>query len=208
MIQIDYAQMPEINCPMCSDESFEIVTHRFDSGRIVRCSACGHIYLNPTLSDEMLTRIYKSYHGHGEDDQALMGMLKGWFSDAAGPYQLALKLIDECGGFEGKNVLEIGCGPGFFLNACRSQGDQVTGVDLSLHTVELAKAEFGIDVIYSGFETAASEGVLPKQTYDLVFAFEIIEHVSIPVFFCLWCTTYSSPAAGWSFLLPILVCPT
>lgn len=183
MIQIDYAQMPEITCPMCSNESFKIVTHRFDSGRIVRCPACGHVYLNPTLSDEMLGRIYESYHGHGEDDQALMQMLEGWFSDPTGPYQFALKLIEEDGGFVGQSVLEIGCGPGHFLNACRARGAQVTGIDLSPHAVELAKAEFGIDVIYSDFETAASEGVFPKQTYDLVFAFEVIEHVKYPGIF-------------------------
>lgn len=179
MIQIDYAQMPEINCPMCSAASFEIVTYRFDSGRIVRCAQCGHVYLNPTLSDAMLESIYESYHGRN-NDKALMSMIEGWFIDPASPYQFALKLIENENGFLGQNVLEIGCGPGHFLNACRSRGARVTGIDLSPHAVELAKAEFGIDVIYSSFEAAASEGVLSKQNYDLVFAFEVIEHVKHP----------------------------
>jgi len=171
--------MPEINCPMCSAASFEIVTYRFDSGRIVRCAECGHIYLNPTLSDAVLRSIYENYHGRN-NDRALMSMIEGWFIDPAGPYQFALKLIEAEGGFEGQNVLEIGCGPGHFLNACQARGARITGVDLSPHAVELAKAEFGIDVIHSSFEVAASEGVLPKQNFDLIFAFEVIEHVKEP----------------------------
>src|SRR5438105_15833021 len=98
MRPIDYNDLPTISCPGCNSTQFDIVTTRFDSGRIVACKTCGHIYLNPTLTDDMLAAIYDSYH-IAENEQAMMEMITGWFSDPQGQYQYSLNLIKVWGGF-------------------------------------------------------------------------------------------------------------
>ncbi len=176
---IDYRDLLEGPCPLCDSKSFSLVTIRFDSGRIVRCAECGHTYLNPTLTDEMLSAIYQSYHA-SEDDSLLMETVEAWFRDAKGPYQYALDFVERWGGFGGKRVLEVGCGPARFLHECRGRGAHVSGVDISPGAVRLAKQRFNMEVICQAVEDAMGNGRLRRSAFNMVFAFEVVEHVKKP----------------------------
>lgn len=171
-----------ISCPICDSSSSSIVTFRFDSDRIVQCSNCGHVYLNPVLTDSQLEAIYKKYHV-SEDEDSYIKTVNGWISDPKGPYQYFLSLIDGSCGFKGKRLLDIGCGTGCFLFECSNRGAVVTGVDSSLKAVQLAKKYFNLDIIPKSLEEAVKEGDLLSSGFDMVTAFEVIEHVRKPTEF-------------------------
>jgi len=168
-----------VSCPICGSPSFSIMTFRFDSGRIVRCQDCGHIYLNPTLTDSQLAIIYENYH-LSEDEGSYIKMIDGWFDDPNGPYQYSLLSIDKLCGFKNKRLLDVGCGPGRFLSECKKRGAIVSGVDSSLRAAQLAQKYFNLDVIAKPLEEAMRVGDLHPSRFDIIAAFEVVEHVKKP----------------------------
>ncbi|SRR5579883_2434675 len=87
--------------------------------------------------------------------------------------------------WDGKKVLEIGCGIGTaMINFARS-GAQVTAVDLSDESLKLAKQRAEVydlnDRInfYHGNAEELNQW-LPPETYDLVYSFGVIHHTPHP----------------------------
>jgi len=69
------------------------------------------------------------------------------------------------------DVLEIGFGSGGFLAHCRSKGWNVTGTELSPEQVAAGRA--------AGFKVHLAEALaeLPERSFDLVAAFDVLEHI-------------------------------
>ncbi|MBL1173950.1 class I SAM-dependent methyltransferase [Pantanalinema sp. GBBB05] len=87
--------------------------------------------------------------------------------------------------WQGKKVLEIGSGIGTaMINFARS-GAQVTAVDLSDKSLELAKQRaqvYGLEDQISFYQANAEElsQYVPIDTYDLVYSFGVIHHTPHP----------------------------
>ena len=75
----------------------------------------------------------------------------------------------------GGRLLEIGCGAGGFLRAARGAYD-IEGMDISRSAVEGIRAEFGERVRVGNLEADA----LPEGPYDVIVAFNILEHLRQP----------------------------
>lgn len=86
--------------------------------------------------------------------------------------------------FEGLRVLDIGCGGGLVSEPLARLGAEVVGVDPSETNVEVARlhaAQSGTAVTYRAgtAEQLAAEG----QSFDVVLALEVVEHVAdVPAF--------------------------
>jgi 2-polyprenyl-6-hydroxyphenyl methylase/3-demethylubiquinone-9 3-methyltransferase len=76
-------------------------------------------------------------------------------------------------------VLDIGCGAGFLTNFLAELGHEVSGVDLSQQSLELAKEK---DTTKSVSYQAADATQLPfdATTFDVVCAMDLLEHVPDP----------------------------
>jgi 2-polyprenyl-3-methyl-5-hydroxy-6-metoxy-1,4-benzoquinol methylase len=87
--------------------------------------------------------------------------------------------------WDGKKVLEIGCGIGTAMVNFARSGAQVTAVDLSDESLKLAKQraevyELGDRIsFYHGNAEELSQW-LPPETYDLVYSFGVIHHTPHP----------------------------
>lgn len=176
MIKIDFSSLSTVPCPLCGCEKFEFEATRIDSGRITKCSRCGHFYLNPPIPPGVLEEVYAESYSH--PDQQFKGEIEDWFSDPQGPYISALRSLQGSGySLAGKRVFEIGAGAGRFLVECRKQGALVEGLDFYPKAVAIAKQYFDLDLTCCSIEQSGS---IPGDTYDLVFAFEVIEHLYKP----------------------------
>ncbi|MEM1362311.1 MAG: bifunctional 2-polyprenyl-6-hydroxyphenol methylase/3-demethylubiquinol 3-O-methyltransferase UbiG [Pseudomonadota bacterium] len=96
--------------------------------------------------------------------------------------------------FEGLNLVDIGCGGGLLSEPMARLGASVTGVDASEATIPVAQihaAQMGIDITYreTTGEVLAREG----KAFDVVLAFEIIEHVASPQEFVATCASLLAP---------------
>jgi len=81
-------------------------------------------------------------------------------------YQYALKYV------RGKSVLDWGCGTGYGSLMLAGIADKVTAVDISDETIEYAKNTFSADNL-----VFANISELPDQKFDVITAFQVIEHV-------------------------------
>jgi len=87
--------------------------------------------------------------------------------------------------WKGKKVLEIGCGIGTDTMNFARAGAQVTAVDLTEKSLEVARQRakvFGLDdkiTFYQANAEKLSETV-PVQKYDLVYSFGVIHHTPRP----------------------------
>jgi 2-polyprenyl-3-methyl-5-hydroxy-6-metoxy-1,4-benzoquinol methylase len=198
MIPIRYDALDLIACPICQCNQFNPVTVRFDSGPIVKCVACKHIYLNPTLPSEVLDKIYSEEY-FSEDETEVMDRVEYWFNDPLGPYSYALDLLEQQGGLQAKQVLEVGCGTGRFLHACQQRGAQVTGIDPSPYARTLACKNFGLNVLPLTLQQMMTDQRASRAVFNIICSFEVIEHVPQPDHFVRALASLLAPG-GWLIL--------
>ena len=76
-----------------------------------------------------------------------------------------------------KDILEIGFGAGEILKMMANYGSNVTGFDFSNQAVELAKERVANHKNSNNITVTQNESDLIKNHYDIVIAFEVLEHI-------------------------------
>lgn len=85
---------------------------------------------------------------------------------------------------QGIRILDIGCGGGILSEPLARLGADVTGIDPAPGNVEVASrhaAKSGLPVTYRA--TTAEDLVAAEETFDVVLAMEVVEHVRNPAEF-------------------------
>ena len=87
--------------------------------------------------------------------------------------------------WRGKKVLEIGCGIGTDTINFARHGAQVTSVDLSERSMEIARQRtivYGVEEQVQFYRGNAEElrSFVPVETYDLIYSFGVIHHTPHP----------------------------
>lgn len=76
-------------------------------------------------------------------------------------------------------ILDLGCGAGFFSNEAAKLGHSVTGVDISIEALKIARAhDTTKSVRYVPGD--AYNLAYPRESFDVVVALDLLEHVSDP----------------------------
>jgi ubiquinone/menaquinone biosynthesis C-methylase UbiE len=78
---------------------------------------------------------------------------------------------------QGKRVLDAGCGTGYGSAELAQSAAAVTGVDISASAIEYASASYPIPGLRF-LESSCTAIPMPAQSFDLVVAFEVIEHLA------------------------------
>ena len=96
--------------------------------------------------------------------------------------------------FQGLSIIDIGCGGGLMSEPLTRLGANVTGIDGSDKTIDVASAHaqlMGLDIDYrcTTAEDLAATGV----QYDVVLALEIVEHVADVPGFIKTCQSLAKP---------------
>ena len=153
--------------------------------RMVTCSQCGLMRANPVLSQQALSALYAQSHGHHPQlSQAAADTYVRYFEENFTPFPT-----------QGR-ILEIGCGPGFFLKGlAQKKYNQINGVEPSREAVEQS-GELK-DLIYNGMFTG---GVYPREYFDVICAFQMFDHLADPGAFLKDCRAYLKPQ-GAVFLI-------
>ena len=85
--------------------------------------------------------------------------------------------------WNGKKVLEIGCGIGTDSLNFASSGARLTAVDLSEVSLGLARRRlelYGFDAQFYNGSAEELSSFLPPQTFDLIYSFGVIHHTPHP----------------------------
>jgi 2-polyprenyl-6-hydroxyphenyl methylase/3-demethylubiquinone-9 3-methyltransferase len=112
-------------------------------------------------------------------------------------------IAEQCGGFTGKSVLDVGCGGGILAEAMAAAGARVVGIDLSeaaLAVARLHQLESKSSVSYRMIAAEALAAERPSN-FDLVTCMELLEHVPDPASMVAACARLVRPGG-------IVVCST
>jgi ubiquinone biosynthesis O-methyltransferase len=93
------------------------------------------------------------------------------WSEHVARYAFARKYVN------GKRVLDAGCGTGYGSAELAQDAAEVTGIDIAADAIEYAQASFPITGLRFT-ETSCMAMALPNESYDVVVAFEVIEHLT------------------------------
>jgi len=81
---------------------------------------------------------------------------------------------------DGKRLLDVGCATGFFMEAAADEGFDVRGLEFSTVAIGLARPDIRERIVCGDVNTLLSR---EPEKFDVVTAFDIIEHVQNPAKF-------------------------
>lgn len=139
------------------------------------CADCGFIHIDPIPSAKELDSVYSEEYYTEEKPQFIARViedLKWWDSVYDDRYDFFESRLP----FSRRAVLDIGCGPGYFLKRGMERGWNGVGIEPSRQAARHA-AGLGVDVRNAFFneETASTLG-----KFDAVHLSEVLEHVPDP----------------------------
>jgi SAM-dependent methyltransferase len=132
---------------------------------LVECANCGLVYAPAATEDpgQFDDRYYHegAYADYAQDREAIHRSA-----------QSRLKLLERT--VKGRRLLDVGCAAGYFLEAARTRGWNVTGIELSPYSIQLARAH-GLEVFEASILTPP-----PLPLFDAVTMWDTIEHIQRP----------------------------
>jgi 2-polyprenyl-3-methyl-5-hydroxy-6-metoxy-1,4-benzoquinol methylase len=172
------------HCPICQSQniaySFTGVTNRNPAeGKewvVFQCGDCNHAFMNPQPDWSDLQPYYsESYdaydpnHGSSSDSEQETISL----AQRQGEWRHVQLPI------EGKRVLDVGCGGGYFLRIARQLGAITQGVEPSDAGSALTRQQ-GL-AVFQGMLTDYLASNTCTQDFDIITSSHVVEHVPSPV---------------------------
>jgi SAM-dependent methyltransferase len=164
-----------VPCGICGSDRFTVV---YPPGvaqinQVVKCLDCGLMYASPRRdsgdamlsADEREYRFSEEHPQRYEKEQTQLG-------DTADTRALLDRLHPNRG-----KAIEIGSSCGFQLDAFRSQGWDVLGIEPDRNAAAQAEADLSIPTL----NTILEEADLPDESVDVVVMLHVIEHIPDPV---------------------------
>jgi len=178
-------------CNLCQSPRFKNVVNKFGLS-LVKCRRCGLFYAYPRMSEEEIFKrhpknyLFSEYLTifHADQQDYDMQLIREHYS-------LYLQILDSIPG-EKRRILDIGCGPGFFLKAAEERGWKGEGVEVSQAAVQYAKEAVQVKVHHGQLEDI----LFIPDSFDVVVLLDAVEHLynftQYTLFWLLWKAQFKS----------------
>jgi len=142
---------------------------------IFRCSSCEFVFTQDHPEENELSGYYESDNYVSHSDRA------AGFSNRI--YRLARMIMlvrkrsitEKVSGIRKGNLLDIGCGTGYFAGTMKDAGWNVTGIEPNEKAKESGSLKFGIDII-----NPDKIKHLPDGSFDCITMWHVLEHFGDP----------------------------
>lgn len=167
-----------LNCCICETDRYERPFRVINGYPLIECINCGLIYLKELkIGDDFME--VAQVHLSGDDSQKV----EYWsFPQLYDKHRKVFdhffsKRFSHLKAFNPglKNMLDLGCGYGFWMDFCKKQGLEVKGVDFSQEAVDHGRKNLGLDI-----DLAALENYNFTKAYDSIVMCDILEHLAEP----------------------------
>lgn len=158
------------SCVSCGGDRSTVLFQK-DGYDLVQCAACGLVYVGNPPAPETLRKTYSFESGYHEKLTQDGPQQAEFLRRAQGQFD-RIRALRTPG-----RILDVGCSVGFFLDSARQAGWQVSGVEFSPDTAEVARQRLGGGV-YTG---ALQDAPLEPGQLDVVTMWDVLEHVPDPM---------------------------
>jgi len=171
-------------CDFCGGRS---VFARYDFGahRILRCSVCTFMWLDPQPSEAELHEVYgEDYYRNERFFEANGQTIYGYFDYASERFvkqQDHQRVVDRIIGFfdppeiNGRRFLDVGCGLGYLLDVAHDRGFRVEGIDYNPRAVDWIGRKYTFPAVAGDFMAYES------GPFDTITMLDVIEHLPRPL---------------------------
>ena len=184
-------------CPVCGGNDHRVCVRRGDGamvhaaigssrtevspGIVLRCRSCGHGFRRGSFSDAELGELYASMDTSRYESE--------------GPCRLKtarrhMSLVQSSNGPQGGRLLDVGCASGVFLESAAQSGWQVSGIEPNRNLAHAAMGRLKSAHIEN---STLAEAQLPPGSFDVVSAWDVLEHVPDPTAFLRQCAGFLKP---------------
>jgi SAM-dependent methyltransferase len=154
-------------CKICGAEEFNFDVRKGNYTYVV-CAGCGTSMLHPIPDEDALKEFYETYEKDAGGYLQIRELDTGhYFKD----YDLTFSDLD----FDlkrSKNVLDVGCATGIFLEYCKEKNINAKGIDISSKMIEKAKRK--------GLNCKTGDLFSLSEKFDLIALWDVIEHFINP----------------------------
>ncbi len=162
------------NCTLIREKPFG---YRFKNKWLggYECRGCGVIFIHPQPTAAELRELYSKEYFQGD---FRCGHEGSYFDDRTLEVVADHALLERIARLKPRGqFLEVGCAGGAFLNAARTRGYDVQGVEFSEDAAQFARDRFNLDVVTGDVR----DGHFSDSSYDIVFMGDVLEHLPEPV---------------------------
>ncbi len=157
------SRLRTVDCPLCQGTSARhLVTQR--GWEVVRCTACGLVFVWPQPTPEELDALYSGGAYHAAIDEA----------ERRRYFARRLRQIEELAPRRGR-VLDVGCSKGILLDVARAEGWDAAGIEMNRNAADEARAR-GLDVRQGELDEHSFE----EASFDVITLFDLLEHTRQP----------------------------
>ena len=156
-----------VNCILCGNEHAGLRCIK-EGYRLVRCSSCGLVYVNPRPRPETSVEMYNMNHISPFDYYVEHR------AEDSRTFAKRLILVEQC--VQPGRLLDVGCAVGTMLEVAQSRGWQAQGIDINRRSVEYSKKERGLNA-----EVGTISDVNASGCFDAVVMNDVLEHLHDPM---------------------------
>ena len=158
----------ETACPLCSSAKPKNLVQSWPDYNYYLCGDCEIIFSRPFKNPGL--EFYEGYtdlYPHEMPEQKIIMSLEydEFLNDRSVPRG---------------ELLDIGCGDGWFIRRAQDAGYRVAGIDFNPHRVELAKSHYGLRDVFAASLENFIQGEGKGRTFDVVTLFQVLEHLDRP----------------------------